>query len=442
MSDINSNFVNIEGIKKHRKRIGSKMKDRLVMVIGGFVIFILTYFLYGIVDESENGPGENKVRTENRDLLAQIDLFEEQKKTNEEKFGMIRNDVFLGENAAVDEYADSIISDLRKLAKQEDEKRVLEEQEADSINREFAETESNDQFGDIMDYLQKEDESSGELFSEPQTRDVSSTGRSRRGIKRDRVGTLFAFSNTQRSARIYNNGRGEVVYNNADDIDQSGADKVQMKRELSNKKQLIFNSNPVFTIFEGEFLHAVLTNRIVNDKQSSPVTAVITKDLLDHTGKFVLIPANSKITGSAQKVSGQQDKRLFISFQRLILPNGHSLNFGSGNNGMTALDGSGALGIKGKKDSHFFAKFGSSILYGSLNGLSGFAQNKISQSSGLSHFIDRTSDNFNTLNDRLASDSLAILPTITVKAGIELKIRFSTDIEISAYSKISERSYY
>ena len=442
MSDINSNFVNIEGIKKHRKRIGSKMKDRLVMVIGGFVIFILTYFLYGIVDESENGPGENKVRTENRDLLAQIDLFEEQKKTNEEKFGMIRNDVFLGENAAVDEYADSIISDLRKLAKQEDEKRVLEEQEADSINREFAETESNDQFGDIMDYLQKEDESSGELFSEPQTRDVSSTGRSRRGIKRDRVGTLFAFSNTQRSARIYNNGRGEVVYNNADDIDQSGADKVQIKRELSNKKQLIFNSNPVFTIFEGEFLHAVLTNRIVNDKQSSPVTAVITKDLLDHTGKFVLIPANSKITGSAQKVSGQQDKRLFISFQRLILPNGHSLNFGSGNNGMTALDGSGALGIKGKKDSHFFAKFGSSILYGSLNGLSGFAQNKISQSSGLSHFIDRTSDNFNTLNDRLASDSLAILPTITVKAGIELKIRFSTDIEISAYSKISERSYY
>ena len=442
MSDINSNFVNIEGIKKHRKRIGSKMKDRLVMVIGGFVIFILTYFLYGIVDESENGPGENKVRTENRDLLAQIDLFEEQKKTNEEKFGMIRNDVFLGENAAVDEYADSIISDLRKLAKQEDEKRVLEEQEADSINREFAETESNDQFEDIMDYLQKEDESSGELFSEPQTRDVSSTGRSRRGIKRDRVGTLFAFSNTQRSARIYNNGRGEVVYNNADDIDQSGADKVQIKRELSNKKQLIFNSNPVFTIFEGEFLHAVLTNRIVNDKQSSPVTAVITKDLLDHTGKFVLIPANSKITGSAQKVSGQQDKRLFISFQRLILPNGHSLNFGSGNNGMTALDGSGALGIKGKKDSHFFAKFGSSILYGSLNGLSGFAQNKISQSSGLSHFIDRTSDNFNTLNDRLASDSLAILPTITVKAGIELKIRFSMDIEISAYSKISERSYY
>ncbi|MCK4889264.1 MAG: TrbI/VirB10 family protein [Candidatus Aminicenantes bacterium] len=442
MSDINSNFVNIEGIKKHRKRIGSKMKDRLVMVIGGFVIFILTYFLYGIVDESENGPGENKVRTENRDLLAQIDLFEEQKKTNEEKLGLISDDVFLGKNAAVDEYAESIISDLRKLAKQKEEKRVLEEQEADSINREFAETESNDQFGDIMDYLQKEDESSGELFSEPQTRDVSSTGRSRRGIKRDRVGTLFAFSNTQRSARIYNNGRGEVVYNNADDIDQSGADKVQIKRELSNKKQLIFNSNPVFTIFEGEFLHAVLTNRIVNDKQSSPVTAVITKDLLDHTGKFVLIPANSKITGSAQKVSGQQDKRLFISFQRLILPNGHSLNFGSGNNGMTALDGSGALGIKGKKDSHFFAKFGSSILYGSLNGLSGFAQNKISQSSGLSHFIDRTSDNFNTLNDRLASDSLAILPTITVKAGIELKIRFSMDIEISAYSKISERSYY
>jgi len=442
MNDLGSNYVNLGGMKKKGRKMGNKTKDRLVMVIGGIVIFVLTYFLYGIVDDPGNDPGKMEIRTENRDLLAQIDLLEEQKKTKEEKLGMISDDVFLGKNAAVDEYAESIISDLRKLAKQKEEKRVLEEQEADSINSEFTETETDDQFEDIMAYLQKEDESSGELFSEPQTVDVSSAGRSRRGIKRDRVGTLFAFSNTQRSARIYNNGRGEVLYNKADDIDQSWADKVQIKQELSNKKQLIFNSNPVFTIFEGEFLHAVLANRIVNDKQSSPVTAVLTKDLLDRTGKFVLIPANSKITGFAQKVSGQQDKRLFISFHRLILPNGHSLNFGSGNNGMTALDGSGALGIKGKKNSHFFAKFGSSILYGSLNGLSGFAQNKISQTSGLSHFIDRTSDNFNTLNDRLASDSLAILPTITVKAGTELKIRFSVDIEISAYSKVSERSYY
>ncbi|MCK5220337.1 MAG: hypothetical protein KAR14_02050, partial [Candidatus Aminicenantes bacterium] len=138
----------------------------------------------------------------------------------------------------------------------------------------------------------------------------------------------------------------------------------------------------------------------------------------------------------------QQDKRLFISFNRLILPNGKSLEFEKGDKSMSAMDGSGALGIKGKKNNHFFAKFGSSILYGSLNGLSGLAQNRISQTSGLSHFIDRTSDNFNTLNDRLASDSLGIIPTITIKAGTELKIRFAIDVKISAYSKVSERSYY
>ncbi len=441
MGDIYSNFVNIGGRKKERRRIGSKMKDRLVMIIGGFVIFIITFFLYGIVEEPENDhPGEI-VRTDNKDLLAQIDQLEEQKKIYDEKIGMISDDVFLGKNAAVDEYTESLISDLRKRAEQEDKKRLLNEREAVRSDNELKSPESYDQFEDLMLYLQKEDETSGELFPEPQ-RDIESSGISERITKRVRVETQFAFSNTQRNARIFNNGRGEILYKGKSGTGQSKAGRVQKKTERSGIEQLIFNSNPIFTIFEGEFLHAVLTNRIVNDKRSSPVTAVTTRDLIDRTGKFVLIPANSKIIGYADKVSHQQDKRLFISFQRLILPNGSSLSFGSGDRGMNALDGSGALGIKGRKNSHFFAKFGSSILYGSLNGLSGFAQNKVSQTSGLSHFIDRTSDNFNTLNDRLASDSLAILPTITVKAGTELKVRFSMDIEISAYSKISDRSYY
>ncbi|MCK5221304.1 MAG: hypothetical protein KAR14_06980, partial [Candidatus Aminicenantes bacterium] len=95
MNDIGSNYVNLGGMKKKGRKMGNKAKDRFVMVIGGFVIFILTYFLYGIVDDPGKDPGKMEIRTENRDLLAQIDLLEEQKKTNEEKLGLISDDVFL-----------------------------------------------------------------------------------------------------------------------------------------------------------------------------------------------------------------------------------------------------------------------------------------------------------------------------------------------------------
>ncbi len=436
------NYVNFMVNKKDGKKLGKKAKDRLVMITGGFVVFILTFFLYGIVDESGNNPGNPEVRTENRDILAQIEELEEQKKRKEEKMGMITDEIFLGKNTAVDEYAESLIGDLRRRAEQEKMNEEISSREEDARNEEYSGPGSADHIDDLLSHLREENRDKSDLFPGVSAGDNSiSSSRIKRAEEKS-VGTLFAFSNTQRSARIYNNGRGEVFYNREKNNGENIVGKNRSRSDNSAGELLVFNSNPVFKIFEGEFLNAVITNRIVNDKLSSPVNAVVTRDLLDRRGKFVLIPATTKIVGTARKVSGQQDTRLFINFHRLILPNGRSLYFGKGKRRMSALDETGALGIKGKKNNHFFAKFGSSILYGSLNGVSGFAQNRIDQSSGLSRFLDRTSANFNTLNDRLASNSLAILPTITVSAGTRLKILITVDIDISAYSKISERSYY
>ncbi len=293
----------------------------------------------------------------------------------------------------------------------------------------------------VLSYLQDEDEGSENIFSISKNIPNSVVNKERENRPEKRVRSLFAFSNTHRSARIYNNGFTNISSDRTDDLNDE-FEKMEKGSDGSSGMSLIFNTNPVFTIFEGEFLHASITNRILNDKRESPVTAMIMRDLLDDNGRFVLIPANSRITGFARKVSGQQDTRIFIDFHRMILPNGRSLDLGKGKKSMMALDNSGALGIRGKKNSHFFTKFGSSILYGSLNGLSGFAQNRLDQSSGLSRFVDRTSGNFSTLNDRLAADSLAIVPTIIIKAGTEIKIRFASDVLISAYTRVSERTYY
>jgi len=429
------NYVNYNTDKRVRKKSVNKTKDRFIMAAGGLVIFVLTFFIYGIMDEPDIN-GQKEIVTDNRDILAQIDQLEDQRKVKEEKLGMIKNDVFLGKNTDVDEYTASLLNDLKSLAEQSDSK--SDRKEETDVEKNSSYSRSDENLNSILSYLE-DDDSSDTIFNQGPNRSEPAHNEYRDKKTMRRVKSLYAFSNTMSSARIYNNGY--------EDLTAEISDRSETNNRIENGRnpdlmRLIFNSNPVFTISEGDFLTASITGRVLNDKRESPVTAVTTEDYLDNSGNYVLIPANSRITGFARKVSGQQDTRIFIDFHRMILPNGKKLELGTGKRSLTGMDNSGALGIRGKKNSHFFTKFGSSILYGSLNGLSGFAQNRLEQSSGLSRLIDRTSANFNTLNDRLASDSLAIVPTITLKAGSEVKIRFSCEIKISAYMKVSERTYY
>jgi len=430
------NYVNFNAAKRAVKRSGSKFRDRIIMTGGAVLVFILTFFIYGIMDDPEISE-QQEVVTDNKDILAQIDQLEEQRKDKEEKLGMIKNDIFLGKNIDVDEYTAGLLNDLKNLAEQSDvDADKNEEIDAENIS---SHSRSDENLNSILSYLEGDDEDSENIFDPGINKVAQVPGKHRNSKSINRVRSLFAFSNRLRSARIFNNGYTNVYSEASDASEKKGSENNHKNPE---RMHLIFNSNPVFTISEGEILEASLTGRVVNDKRESPVTAVTTRDYLDNSGRFVLIPANSRITGYAMKVSGQQDTRVFIDFHRMILPNGRSLDLGGGKKNMTAMDYTGALGIRGRKNSHFFTKFGSSILYGSLNGLSGFAQNRLDQSSGLSRFIDRSSDNFNTLNDRFASESLAVVPTIMIKAGTEVNIRFASDVRISAYARVTERAYY
>jgi len=425
-----NNVVNIPKPRGSEKSSGKKIREKIFMAAGGLVVFVFTILIYGIIEEPE-GPGQERVVTDNRDILAQIELMEEEQERNREKLGMIKNDIFLGKKTDVDEYTERLLNDMKK--------NISEERSGagggnDLFNgAEPVGTEGN-HLDAVLAYLEKEDDGPGTMGiptpSRPKVAPVSEKKRAQ--VKP--VPSLIAFSNSQPSARIYHDGGRNIPFRR----DHGAVNG----RGGTGKPSLIFNSNPVFTIFEGEYISASLTGQVVNDKRDSPVTAVVTRDLLDVNGRFVLIPAHAKIMGRARKVSAQQDNRVFIDFHRIILPNGRSLNMGSADNRLSAMDRSGALGIRGKKNNHFFSRFGSSILYGSLNGLSGLAQNRLDQTSGVSRFLDRTSDNFNMLNNRLASDSLSIVPTITIRSGTEVKVRFSSDVKISAWCRVSDRPYY
>jgi type IV secretory pathway VirB10-like protein len=208
------------------------------------------------------------------------------------------------------------------------------------------------------------------------------------------------------------------------------------------KTAVIFTDLPPVTLYEGEMIDAVLVNRIVADTEASPVICQISKDVFDNSGRYVVLPANSRIVGLSQVVSYKGAHRLFISFHRIILPNGPSIDFPPSKKAMSALDDTAALGVVSKVERHWFLQFGTAIFFGALDGLSGAAQRGRDLFSTRSIVLGRTSENFQRILDNIMSQYSSIVPTIRVDQGKKIKIYLSDDVLISPYAEITGRSYY
>ena len=134
--------------------------------------------------------------------------------------------------------------------------------------------------------------------------------------------------------------------------------------------------------------------------------------------------------------------RLFINFNRIILPNGPSIDLPSSKKALKALDQTGALGVVSNVERHWFLQFGSGIFFGALDGLASIAQRNQNVFSTSAIVLGRTSENFERILENIMAQYSTIVPTIRVDQGKKMRIYLSDDMLISPYAKISDRSYY
>jgi len=212
-------------------------------------------------------------------------------------------------------------------------------------------------------------------------------------------------------------------------------------QSAEKQTQLIYSAHPPVVVHEGEMLEAALVNRLIVNTEPSPVICALSRDYFDRSGKYVVFPANSRVIGSAQAVNYKGATRLFISFQRIILPNGLSINLPQSNKMMKALDETGALGVVSHVNRHWMLQFGAAVMLGVFDGLSGYAQRNQAVSLD-GNILSRTSENFGRVLDHVMTQYSSIMPTISVFQGKTMRIYISDDMVVSPYSLISERSYY
>ena len=121
---------------------------------------------------------------------------------------------------------------------------------------------------------------------------------------------------------------------------------------------------PVHRLLEGTVIEAALVNRL-DGTFAGPVQCVVTTPVYAHGRQHVLIPAGSRVLGSASPVTMVGEARLAVRFHRLILPDGrtHPLTQFQG------LNQIGETGLRDRVDRHYWQVFGASLAIGAISGL-------------------------------------------------------------------------
>jgi type IV secretion system protein VirB10 len=188
-----------------------------------------------------------------------------------------------------------------------------------------------------------------------------------------------------------------------------------------------------YLVYEGSVLDTVLMNRLDGDAAGA-VKVLVSNPLYSHDHQHVIIPEGTVVLGEARKIGtagiGQQ-RRMAVIFHRLIMPDGYSVDLDQ----FHGLDQIGEEGLKDKVNNHYFEIFGASIALGIVAGASEITQGGGAiTTSGSQAFTTGTaasvSQSANTILDRF----MQIPPTITIREGHRVKVYFTQDMLLPAYT--------
>ncbi len=173
-------------------------------------------------------------------------------------------------------------------------------------------------------------------------------------------------------------------------------------------------------IYEGSFLEAALVTQLSGDFPG-PVLAVVSVPFYSADRQRILIPRGSRVVGTSQAVTQQDQARLAVSFHRLLFPDGRwvSLEF----HGLNQV-GEGAL--KDQVNRHYLSMFTAAGAIGVLSGLTLRGSNPYA--GGLEGFRAGAGQGLAQSATQILQRFLNRLPTITIRAGHRLRIWFTSDV--------------
>jgi type IV secretory pathway VirB10-like protein len=184
-----------------------------------------------------------------------------------------------------------------------------------------------------------------------------------------------------------------------------------------------------YVLFEGTTIDTVLTNRL-DGEFAGPVKVMVTNPVYSRDGQHVLVPAGTFILGDIQKVSGFGQKRLAVTFHRMIMPDGYSVDLDQ----FHGLDQIGDTGLRDKVNNHYFQIFGASIALGVISGAAEATTYGNGYTfSGPSMYEQGVASSLSQSGADVLDRFINIPPTLTIREGHRIKVYLTQDMLLPAY---------
>jgi type IV secretion system protein VirB10 len=184
-----------------------------------------------------------------------------------------------------------------------------------------------------------------------------------------------------------------------------------------------------YVIFEGTILETVLLNRL-DGQFTGPVECLVTTDIYSHDRQHLLIPSGSKIIGEAKRVDTFGQTQLAVSFHRLIMPDGYSVNLDQ----FKGMNQIGDTGLRDQVNNHYLEIFGASLAVGAVGGIAEAGSDGLLTESGTQSIEQGVGESLGQTSQRILDKFLNILPTVTIREGHRVKIYLSGDLELPDYT--------
>jgi type IV secretion system protein VirB10 len=179
----------------------------------------------------------------------------------------------------------------------------------------------------------------------------------------------------------------------------------------------------VGTLIPAALLTAVDTGR------PGPVAAIVVEDVYDsRTGTTRLIPQGARLIGVHEGKGRYGERRAFIQWDRLILPDGRDLDLA----GAPAVDAQGAVGARGRAERRLMPLAVAATLAGALTTLGQAARDDAD--AGLwGDAGDAAAIEAARLGGRLIDRELDIAPSIRLPPGAEVQVFLTRDLALEPW---------
>ena len=248
------------------------------------------------------------------------------------------------------------------------------------------------------------------------------------------AGEVQPFDVLQAARDFYDQQQGPADALVAQNLQHEKREFIRTSRLASGDEVLAERVRPPVSPYEvkaGSLIPAVLVTQANSDLPGQLIGQVRENVYDSATGAHLLIPQGTRAIGVYDSLVAFGQERVLVAWQRLLFPDGSSLNLGS----MPGTDLAGAAGFEDRVHRDYFRIFGGAVLLSAISAGAQISQgtfgsgDQSTDSQGLREILAAAlGQNLSELGSEMASRNMNVQPTLEIRAGYPFNIAVMKDL--------------